>query len=67
MISSLIESFKVELQKEETQKYLLNCLDPFINKYKLYFYIITILLLIIATATTISTYILFKKQTYLKI
>jgi hypothetical protein len=62
MISSIIESFKEELEKDETQEYIINFLDPYLNKYKLYFYIVVILLLIISTSTTFSAYVLFKNQ-----
>ena len=62
MISSLIESFKQELQKEETQQYIIDFIDPFLNKYKFYFYIIVILLIIVAGSTSFSAYLLFKNQ-----
>ena len=62
MISSLIESFKGELEKEETQKYLFNFIEPFLNRYRFYFYILIILLIIIAVSTTTSAYILFKNK-----
>jgi hypothetical protein len=60
MISSLVESFKSELKKEENIEYLSNLVNPFINKYKTYFYIIVTLLIIIATSSCFSSYMIYK-------
>ena len=62
MISSIIETFKKELEKEETQETISNFLEPFLSKYRFYFYIVITILVIIATSSTVSAYILFKNQ-----
>ena len=62
MISSIIESFKAELEKEETQEYIVKFIDPFIRGYRLYFYIVLLLLFIMTMSSVYSTFLIFKSS-----
>ena len=58
MISKLIESFASEMQKEETQEYISNILDPYLCKYKYYLFLITFMFFIIMISTLFNSYCL---------
>lgn len=58
MISKLIESFANELQKEETQEYISNVINPYLSKYKYYLFLISFMLFIIFSCTAYNTVIL---------
>ena len=60
MISKLIESFANEMQKEETQEYINNILEPYLYKYKYYLFLITFMLMVIFIFTIMNTVYIFK-------
>ncbi len=58
MISKIIETFVNELQREETQLYITEVLDPYLYKYKYYLCLITFTLFSILVLSSYNTYIL---------
>ena len=60
MISKLIESFATEIQKEETQEYINNILNPYLCKYKYYLFLIAFVLLLLLISSGFNSFILFK-------
>ena len=58
MLPKLIESFGVELQKEETQEYINNIISPYFSKYKYYLHLITFMIFMIFIGTFYNTIIL---------
>jgi hypothetical protein len=61
MISKLIESFATEIQKEETQEYINNILDPYLCKYKYYLFLITFMFFVIMVSSLFNSYCLLKR------
>jgi len=61
MISSIIESFKVEIEKEENREYINNLINGYSYKYKLYLFLILILLVVLTISSCTNTYLNFKK------
>lgn len=61
MISSIIESFKIEFEKEETKEYINNIINSYSYKYKLYLFLILILVMILTISSCVNTYMILKK------
>ena len=61
MISSIIESFKIEFEKEENREYVNNLISSYSYKYRLYLFLIFILLVILTTSSCTNTYLSYKK------
>ena len=61
MISSIIESFKVEFEKEENREYINSLINGYSYKYKLYLFLILILLVVLTISSCTNTYLNFKK------
>lgn len=60
MMSRLMESFADEIQKEETQEYINNLLNPYISKYTYIFYLVIIAILILILTNCFNIYFLFQ-------
>jgi hypothetical protein len=60
MISKLIESFAVEIQKEENQEFIENIVNPYLSKYKYYLCLITFIMFIILCSSIYNTIVLHK-------
>ena len=58
MISKLIESFAVEIQKEENQEYIENFINPYLSKYKYYLCLITFIMFIVMCSSLYNSVIL---------
>lgn len=57
-MSQLMESFAVEIQKEETQEYINNIVNPYLSKYTYISYVMLFAFLILISTNLFNVYIL---------
>ena len=60
MISKLIESFVTEMEKEETQQYINNIINPYFCKYKYYLCLNCFMIFIISCLILYNTLLLYR-------